>query len=454
MAYTGTNRIHDRMEKEASNERKYNSFQDKYISQNMYDESISLWEWYLWWDIVPTRDEKHLAIRDAKEMSKSLNKTCFIKECSFQGSICYQAQPKDIDQYMMKGFFSPITNYMYGKLKFMRNLVRTGKYPDLGKIAKDMEHPDSNAIQSHFFDVKRDNDYIYLKSKSILKNLEKSKKHFQKLKQNNVRVDTQWIYELWDWADIAKISDEYISRDYEKLIKTTELKIENDFSDSLSVCISNLTALKKLHIKMNIKEIPIEICFLPNLEVLNIECKNLTEIPKGIAQLQELRELHIHSDNVCQIPKEFGSLSKLDKLSLRSKKLNSLPKAVFTLNKLQELDISHCDINSFHESIAKLVNLKKLNISGNRFKNFPKSICGLTQLKELDLSSCYYTESLPEEIGRLTQLETLNLSFNNFTRIPEVITSLKALKKIDIDKEALDENIINWGESIKEFNLL
>ncbi len=90
--------------------------------------------------------------------------------------------------------------------------------------------------------LKQDSELVTLKTKSLLglKN---------RLIQKKDLVDDSWMERLWRWTDENDISDYYLPRNKEKLLKLKVLELISTYqSRIISDEIIHLKTLKKLHI--------------------------------------------------------------------------------------------------------------------------------------------------------------------------------------------------------------
>ena len=87
--------------------------------------------------------------------------------------------------------------------------------------------------------------------------------------------------------------------------------------------LRNLEHLDLSHNKMH--SIPKEIGTLTNLVTLNLDYNRLDSIPKEIADLHNLRTLILSRNRILELPAEMGSMAKLDSLMMLSNGIIRLP---------------------------------------------------------------------------------------------------------------------------------
>lgn len=156
--------------------------------------------------------------------------------------------------------------------------------------------------------------------------------------ENLPSLKTIWIASC---AKLETLPNEFGNKKNLESIRIWDCK---SFS-SLASTIKNLTSLKSLTIfnctffieipkeikylkklknitffKTKIKEIPIEITYLTNLEYLDFSSnKELMNIPKDIGNLKKITQLKLsHCKNLKKLPIEFDNLTQLEKLSISS----------------------------------------------------------------------------------------------------------------------------------------
>eukprot|EP00253_Pinus_taeda_P020416 PITA_20416 len=189
----------------------------------------------------------------------------------------------------------------------------------------------------------------------------------------------------------------------------------------------------------NIKELPMAIGNLYNLEILKLGCSSLEMLPPSLGNLRSLRELFLYfcSKLKC-LPESVGQLSQLTRLTIHSARIEHLPLDVMRLNNLRILKVTGCHLlevpfgsvenaGLLDSSIGNcMVRLKHLDLQGTRLKaiSFLEGIC--PKLEHLNVSCC------PElvEVGALpTSLVSLDL---HESPALQNLTALSGLSKLQI----------------------
>ncbi|KAI9348553.1 hypothetical protein BDR26DRAFT_853452 [Obelidium mucronatum] len=137
--------------------------------------------------------------------------------------------------------------------------------------------------------------------------------------------------------------------------------------------------------------IPVELCSLSNLLVLNLSGNSLSgTIPPEIGLLTNLRELDLYRNNLTgAIPNEIGTLKELQILYLHNNNfLGGIPDDVSNLSNLRILNLGK---NSLHGAV-------------------PRGLWSLQRLEFLDLGSNNLQGDFSSEIRNLRNLQFLFLS--------------------------------------------
>ena len=116
---------------------------------------------------------------------------------------------------------------------------------------------------------------------------------------SQILSNDNWIEKLLDWRDKNIIQD-----------KTLFPTNENDFLKII-----------KINLRWNrLTSIPVELCNLKQLKILELNNNNLTSLPKEIVKLENLEELNLNINNLSTLPKEILQLEKLKVLNIKNNK--------------------------------------------------------------------------------------------------------------------------------------
>ncbi|MCF6331517.1 MAG: leucine-rich repeat domain-containing protein [Sulfurimonas sp.] len=220
----------------------------------------------------------------------------------------------------------------------------------------------------------------------------------------------EWIEVLWEWADAYDLSEEYLPRTKDELLKLENLEIL-DMAILTKTDSSNPNFAEEIFNKNNQVKKPFvlidEVFKLTNLKHLDIHHKDMKILPSNIARLENLTTLELSMNSIRTIP----------------------------------------------ESITKLKHLTKLDLSFNSLKEVPEFICQMTQLKELTMDA-NPLKKLPDSLSNLSNLKHLSICCTCITVLPDTIVELKQLTYLNLDVECdkivLTQEQKNWIEKLEE----
>jgi Leucine-rich repeat (LRR) protein len=152
---------------------------------------------------------------------------------------------------------------------------------------------------------------------------------------------------------------------------------------------------------------------------------------KQRAKLLAVETLSLINQSVKEWPIGLRQLKNLNSLDLTFNKLEAIPDEIGDLPQLEMLYIANNFISTISEQLAKLTKLKDLNLNHNALKVWPDCFSELAALKELKLVG-NQLESVPKEIAKLQNLEKLNLRENKLSALPQSISALKKLKWLNL----------------------
>lgn len=213
----------------------------------------------------------------------------------------------------------------------------------------------------------------------------------------------------------------------------------------LSESLAELKHLQQLHLYLDLKQIPSEICELEELvefSYVGFLASKITELPLGLDRLTKLRKFSVSTTKIKQIPSEIGRLKQLQELTFADSKLKTLPATIIQLDSLEYLDLSDNKFELFPKEICALSTLKGLDLRGNQLTNLPDSLDNLTELEWLALDF-NQLKQLPKNIGKLKHLKELYLGYNQIEELPAEITALKNLQFLNLQGNPISEVTLN-----------
>lgn len=122
-------------------------------------------------------------------------------------------------------------------------------------------------------------------------------------------------------------------------------------------------AIKRLSLaKMKLKEVPMEVFELENLEELDLSRNHLRDIPPQIRNLKKLRVLDISRNKIETLPSEIGYLKNLERLEAGRNELFSIPETVGNCESLEILSLWENNLSTLPESLKKIPHLKEIDL--------------------------------------------------------------------------------------------
>lgn len=185
-------------------------------------------------------------------------------------------------------------------------------------------------------DERIDDFYIYCRKKNETKLIAENDKKVGKYSKyekifmirKSIRIDNDkdlvndiWIDILFIWADKNIIQENTcFPRDKEGLLKEIHLNLRWN----------------------RLKNIPIELCNMEKLKILELNNNNLTELPKEIIKLKNLEVLNLNINNLINLPKEIVKLKNLKVLNIKNNKYLELSNE--QISWLKELKNNGCNV--------------------------------------------------------------------------------------------------------------
>lgn len=110
---------------------------------------------------------------------------------------------------------------------------------------------------------------------------------------------------------------------------------------NLEEALANPDNVYKLSLEnKGLKELPVEIGTLKNLQVLNLSQNKLKTLPAEIGQLTKLQSLTLYNNKVNFLPNEIQNLNSLELLYLGKNRITFMPMWMGGLGRLKQLDLS------------------------------------------------------------------------------------------------------------------
>jgi hypothetical protein len=216
-----------------------------------------------------------------------------------------------------------------------------------------------------------------------------------------------------------------------ELIHIEKLEFRHRSLFNLRDAITELSKLQELEvIAWDLKTLPSSFAPLQKLRRLKIQCegKAIKQFPVGITALENLEELILTNSYMTMIPPEIGNLKNLNTLDIGGY-FTEIPVEILTLQNLKHLRL-HGHFDSFPVGFSNQEHLCHLSLQG-KFETLPNEFTTLTSLNYLSLKG--KLTSLPPDFGRLTQLQELHLAGNKLTDLPTSFEQLQQLEHLTLD---------------------
>lgn len=167
----------------------------------------------------------------------------------------------------------------------------------------------------------------------------------------------------WSYRDLHEFPAELETLEGGNYIE--EIYLKENYIEFLPMWLFNMTNLKFINIQGNcIREIPIQIGFLINLEFLDLSKNRISTIPLSIFKLKRLKSLNLSENQI-----------------------NYLPSCVGDLEELEVIDLSKNMITSVPTELAKCKSLLEVNFAGNpRLRHVPSKVFALSRMIYLNLN--------------------------------------------------------------------
>lgn len=170
---------------------------------------------------------------------------------------------------------------------------------------------------------------------------------------------------------------------------------------------------------------------LDSLNLLNISDTTLKELPMEISNLINLQTLLLYGNEISTIPESIGQLAKLKVLDLSRNQLETLPGSITQLNQLQTMNVSNNRLTAFPE-LKSFTKLSMIDLSGNQLNEFPPIYCGTNA----NLSEIYLKENaidaIPHGIDALVSLKHFSMAKNQVRTVPKSLANITKLKGMGV----------------------
>ncbi|XP_031840763.1 uncharacterized protein LOC116430574 isoform X2 [Nomia melanderi] len=167
---------------------------------------------------------------------------------------------------------------------------------------------------------------------------------------------------LEEFPEAIRIYGSHIQEIYLKWNKLT----------TLPPWIIELFNVTNLYIYGNlIKELPIELCLMSQLTVLDVSANKLEQIPSCIKNLVNLKTLLLNQNSIAKLPAEMNKLHNLEILSICENKFIALPEWIGSLPKLKELNADNNFLKELPNRLTLSPQISVISVCSNRLRYLP-----------------------------------------------------------------------------------
>jgi internalin A len=202
--------------------------------------------------------------------------------------------------------------------------------------------------------------------------------------------------------------------------------------------ITSLAGLRRLDL-LYIKDIPVSVAALGNLEFLFVHSESDIAMPADITRLTKLSWLDVNTNGF--IIGDTPELSKLPRLQIVAIRLNNAESAnqhsrmLTGATNITSLHVhATFDVPAFPPVITTLKTLRELSLSCDGVQvEWPVYVDNLSELTKLSVTnkSPYYTQRVPNFVFSLTSLRHLDIDTNT-RRLPAEISRLQQLTALHL----------------------
>ncbi|XP_043253659.1 leucine-rich repeat-containing protein 7 isoform X1 [Colletes gigas] len=120
-----------------------------------------------------------------------------------------------------------------------------------------------------------------------------------------------------------------------------------------------------------IKELPLELCQMSQLTVLDLSANKLEQIPSEIGKLVNLKSLSLNQNFIDRLPAEMNQMQHLEILSISGNKFVALPEWIGSLPKLKELNADNNCLKELPNRLTLSPEISVISVCSNRLRYLP-----------------------------------------------------------------------------------
>ncbi|XP_017881341.1 leucine-rich repeat-containing protein 28-like isoform X2 [Ceratina calcarata] len=154
-----------------------------------------------------------------------------------------------------------------------------------------------------------------------------------------------------------------------------------------------------------------------HIQEIYLKWNKLTTLPPWIMELFNVTNLYIYGNLMKEVPVGLCQMTQLTVLDLSANQLKQIPPCIGNLVSLRSLLLNQNYLEKLPLEMNQMHNLEILSISGNKFFALPEWMGSLPKLKELNADNNCLKE-LPNRLTLAPQLSTISVCSNRLRYLP------------------------------------
>jgi Leucine-rich repeat (LRR) protein len=148
----------------------------------------------------------------------------------------------------------------------------------------------------------------------------------------------------------------------QQLLDSIRMAMYPEYTDLKAALADGDHVIKLSLRKKKLKEFPMEVLRLKNLQYLDLSRNNIKELPDSIVTLKNLQYLIVSKTGLESLPKNIGLMKSLKHLNVNQNEISMLPYSFGDLENLEVADLWDNNLDVFPESLQKLEKLRLMDL--------------------------------------------------------------------------------------------